>query len=220
MQREDICLRDNLIKAFDIGGAEHPLHRFRQAFAIVIGDFQAEGAGTVCDGLTDPPHSDNTERLSTQLSAQKSRRGPAAPFAAANKLDAFAYPARHADDPRHGKIGSVVGEDTWRVGHHDFPCGGSLEIDMLGPGAEIGDQAQVLAGLGQHFLVDPIGNCRDKDIALLHRLHQLVAGQWHIACIGPHVEQGVHAIFHGGTKSPCHDHAGFAVEALLRGGAG
>ena len=60
---------------------------------------------------------------------------------------------------------------------------------MVDPGAEIGHQPEAVAGLGEHPLVDAVGQGRNEDVGGLHRLHQLLARQGVIVVVEPRVEQ-------------------------------
>ena len=65
---------------------------------------------------------------------------------------------------------------------------------MIDAGAEIGDQAQLFAGMGQHGGIDPVGDRRHQNIGDFHRLAQLRLR--HRAVID--VKLGVEQLHHSG----------------------
>ena len=67
---------------------------------------------------------------------------------------AFHQPARHRQDQGHGHVGGVLGQHAGRVGDDDAAAGGGGDVDIVDAGAEIGDQLQLRAGLGDQAGVD------------------------------------------------------------------
>ena len=53
---------------------------------------------------------------------------------------AFRQAPRHRQDQRHGHVGRVLGQDTWRVGDRDAPLAGGGQVDIVDTVAIIGDQ--------------------------------------------------------------------------------
>ena len=82
--------------------------------------------------------------------------------------------ARHREDQRHGKVGGIVCEDARRVRDHDALRARCGEVDMVDPGAEIGDQLQPVARRPDHFGVDRVGHRRHEHVAIGDRGLQLV----------------------------------------------
>ena len=222
VQRQDIGLAHQPVERVDIACAEHPLDRFGEAFAVVIGDLEAEGAGAMRHRLADPAHADDAKHLARQLAAQQRGRRPAGPLAGTDQLDPLAHPARHADDARHGQIGGILGEDTGRVRHHDPPRGCRLEVDMIGPRTEIGDQAEAIARLCQHIRIDPVGHRGDEHVAIAHRRDQFLARHRLVGGIALRIEQLTQPRFDGRHQVARHHDAGGMVETPGdgRGGGG
>jgi hypothetical protein len=87
------------------------------------------------------------------------------------------------------------------------------QVDMLDPRAEIGDQAQIGASLGDHVGVDPVGDRGDEDMGFAHGLDQGVVRHRAILGIEGHLEQLGHPALCFGQKATRDDHARFAVYA-------
>ena len=60
---------------------------------------------------------------------------------------------------------------------------------MIGPRAEIGDQAEAIARLSQHVRIDPVGHRWDKHIAFPHRRDQFLARHRRVGGIAMRIEQ-------------------------------
>jgi len=70
-----------------------------------------------------------------------------------------------------------------------------MPIDLVDAVAEIGDQLEVLAGLGDQRRVDVVGDGGDQHIGFLDRRNQLRLRHRPILDIQPCVEQFAHARF-------------------------
>ena len=217
VQAEDVGFAHQIVESFDPASLKHSFDRLGQPLAVVIGDFETEGARAVCHGLAYTAHADDPQHLARQLGSEQRCRGPACPLAAPDQFDAFANSPRHPDDPRHCKVGRIIGEDTRRIGDEDVARGGGIEIEMLGTSTEIGDQTQIFASLRDHLGVYPVGYRGNQHVAILHRRDQLRAGQGGVALIETNVEQFAHPVFDRGHQVAGHEDTRGALQAL--GGA-
>ena len=175
MQRQDVGTRDKIVERGNELGRQHPLCRFGQALAVVIGDVEPECPRTVRNRLADPAHADDTQNLSTQLAAEHGRRSPAAPVSVPDEGDAFAHAPGHADDEGHRQVRRIVGKDARRIGDDDVALARCLQIDVVRAGAIIRDQLQPVARICNELGVDRVGNGRDQHVATLNQIAQFVA---------------------------------------------
>ncbi len=159
-------------------------------------DLQAERLGPARDRLADAAHADDAEALAGEAAAHHPGRRPAIELAAFHDLHALVQAARHGEDQRHGDIGSIVGQHARRVGHGDAALHGAGDINVVHPGPELGDQAQLLAGPGHQAPVDPVGHRRHQHVGGLHRLGELFGRQRDVCLVQSGVEQFFHPQFH------------------------
>jgi hypothetical protein len=167
--------------------------------------------------LADAAHADDAEHLARQLAAEKRRRRPAGPLARADQFHTFAHPARDADDSRHRQVGGILGEDAGRIRDQNPALGRRLEVDMIGPRSEIGDEAEAIPRFGKHFGIDPVGHGGDEHVALAHGGNELVTRHGFVAGIAARVEQFAQPRLDSRHKMPCHYDARRMIEAAGRG---
>ncbi len=97
----------------------------------------------------------------------------------------------------------------------DAAAAGAFDVDIVDAGAELGDQAEIFAGLGQQLRVDAVGDGGDQHIGLAHRGGKLVGAHRAVAGIEADVEKLTHARLDGGGQF-----AGDDDERLFGGHAG
>ena len=156
-------------------------------------DLQAEGAGAARHRLADPPHADDAEPLAPDAVAEHPGRRPAVPLAMLEHLEALGEPPRHRKDECHGHVGSVLCEDTRRVGHDDAVRVRRLDVDVVDAGAEIGDQLELIAGLADHGVVDAIRDGGNQHVRDLHRVCEVGLAHRFVVEVELRVEQLAHA---------------------------
>ena len=166
------------------------------------------------DSLAYAAHTDDAQNLSGELCAKQRRGRPAGPFTTPDELDTFADTARHANDPCHGKISSIVSEYAWRIGDENMALRCGFKVDMLRSCAEIGDQTEVLSGGGYHIGVDPVRHCRDQHIEIPHSCGQIITCQRVVVRIEHDIEQVDHAVFHAWHEMPRDEYPGFTFETF------
>lgn len=121
---------------------------------------------------------------------------PSAPLAtAAQKLRTFRQTARHCEHERHGHVGGVFVEHVGRVGDSDAFPGRCCDVDIVDAIAEIGDELQTLAGLGNERGIDSIRDRGNKNVSFLDRSHELGLRHALVVEIEARVEQLAHARF-------------------------
>ena len=192
IDRDDIHPRQHHVERIQIGRAQLLLDRRRDAAAVVIVDRQPERLGAAGHRLPDAAHADDAEPLAGDAAPEHPGRRPALPAPVRRALRALDQPARHGDDQRHGHVGGVLGEHARRVGDGDAATKRRGDVDIVDAIAEIGDQLQVVAGLGDHVGVDPVGDGRHQHVGVLHRLDQSRPGSSAVVEIEARVEQLAH----------------------------
>gem|GEM_PF-4382881 len=162
----------------------------------MVVDFEAEGAGAGGDRLADAAHADDAEAFAGDAVAEHPGGRPAGPCALmlAQVTRALAQAARHGEDQRHRHVGGVFGEDAGCVRHRDAAAARALDVDIVDAGAELGDQAEIFAGLSQQLRVDAVGDGGDQHIGLAHGGGQL--GWCHRAVI--RIEADIEKLAHAG----------------------
>ena len=118
---------------------------------------------------------------------------------------------RDRHDQRHGHVGGVLGQDARRVGDGDAARHRGLDIDIVDPGAEIGDELQPVAGLHDHRLVDAVGDGRHQHFGLLDRLDQFGLAEGMVVGIELGVEQLHHPRLDHVGQFAGDDDQGFAL---------
>ena len=73
-------------------------------------------------------------------------------------MGALDHAPRDGQNQRHGHVGRVLGEDAGRIGDGDATLDGGGDINIIDAVAEIGDQPQLVPGLGEERAVDPVGD--------------------------------------------------------------
>ena len=79
---------------------------------------------------------------------------------------------------------------------------------MIHAGAEAGDQAKPVRGVGNHLRIDMIGDGRHQDIAVGHGGDQVVAGKRGIRIIGHRIKQFAHALLNSVRQFAGNDNPG------------
>jgi len=87
------------------------------------------------------------------------------------------------------------GEDARRIGDGDAAPQRRGDVDIVDAIAEIGDELQPLAGLGDQMGVDAVGDRRHQHIGRAHGFSQLGLRHRRVGFIEPHIEQFAHARF-------------------------
>ena len=195
IHRDDVDLGQHLVEIFPIGRLKLLLDHRVGRFAIVVVDFEAEGAGAARHRLSDAAHADDAEALAENAPPEHPGRRPAGPlaFMVAQEARAFREAAGHGEDQRHGHVGGVLGQHAGRVRDRDAAAARRLDVDVVDAGAELGDQAKLGTDLRQKLRVDLVGDGRDQDVGFLHRRHKLGMAQRMIVGIEAHIEQLSHA---------------------------
>ena len=194
IDRDDVHAGEHLVEALPISGVELFLDLGRDLAAVVIVDLQAEGARAPRYRLADAAHADNAEALAPDAVAEHPGRRPAGPVAVVDQdVGAFRQTARHGEDQRHGHVGGVLGQDAGRIGDGDAALHGGDDVDIVDAIAEIGDQAELLAGMREQRLVDLVGHRRHQHIGRLDRFGQLGGGHRLVVGIKAGVEEFPHA---------------------------
>ena len=135
-------------------------------------------------------------RLPPDAVAEHPGRRPAGPvLVAGQNVGAFGEPPRHREDQRHRHVGGVFGQHARRIGDGDAALIGGGDVDIVDAVAEIGDQLELLAGLGEQRGVDLVGDGRHQHVGGFHRLGQLGLGHRLVFGIEARVEQLAHAQF-------------------------
>jgi hypothetical protein len=106
---------------------------------------------------------------------------------------ALGEPAGDREDEGHGHVGRVLGQHARRVGDDDAAHARGVEIDVVHAVAEIGDQLQLRAGLGQQGAIDPVRHGRHQDVRRLDRLGELGMAHGSVGDVEARVEQLAHA---------------------------
>ncbi len=106
---------------------------------------------------------------------------------------ALDQPARDGEDERHGHVGGVLGEDARRVGDSDAAVAGRVEVDVVDAGAEVGDEAKLRAGLGNHGAIDAVRDGGDQHVGDFQGFGDLALRQGRVIDVEPGVEQLAHA---------------------------
>jgi hypothetical protein len=112
----------------------------------------------------------------------------------------------HRQNQRHHHVRRILGRDAGGVRYQDAALPGGGDVDMVDPGAIIGDQFQLLSRLGQKRGVDRVGDRRDQHIRAPHRLGQLLPRHGHVGVAQLDVEQLLHPRLHGFGQPSRHDH--------------
>ena len=160
VHRDDVHAGQHLVEAFPVGRLQLLLDAFVYPLAVVVVDREAKGAGAPGDSLADTAHADDAEPLAPDALAQHPGGRPALELAFAQGLRAFHQAARHGEDQGHGHVGGVFGQHAGGVGDGDAAPSGGGQVDMVDAGAEIGDQAEIRAGMGQDGAIDAVGDGR------------------------------------------------------------
>ncbi len=189
VDRNHIHARQHLVEAFPIRRLHLGFQLGAQAAAIVIMHGHAEALGAARDRRADAAHADDAKALAENPVTQHVGRTPSLEGAGLNHLRAFHDPPGHRHDQRHGHVGGVLCQHAWRVRHKDALRAGTRHVDMVYPVAEIGDQLQARAGLGDHCGVDMVGEVGDQDVAAAHGRDQFVLTERMIVDIQADVEQ-------------------------------
>ena len=211
VDRDDVHARQHLVEALPIGGLELGLDVGVDPAPVVIVDRQAEAARAPRHRLADAAHADDAQALAPDALAEHGSRAPASPRPRAHQALALAQPARQGEEHGHGHVGGVLGEDAGGVGDRDAALARGLEVDVIDPGAEGGDQLQLRPGLGQAGGVDAVGHGRHQDVAFLARLDQLGLTHGPVVVAQAAVEQLHHARLDGVRQAPGDDDLGFLV---------
>ena len=154
----------------------------------------------------DAPHADDADALSPQAAAEHPGGRPALPgIVAADHLGALDQAARYRHDQRHGHVGRVFGENPRRIGHRNAPRHRRFHVDIVNPGAKIGDELQLLAGLHENGLVDAVRHRGHQHIRSLDRLDEFGLSHGLIGCIELGLEKLHHPRFNHLGQLPRHD---------------
>ena len=159
-------------------------------------DLQTKGLGAFGHGLPDPAHTDNAKPLAINPTTQHPGWRPALEATILHHLGAFDYAPGRGQDQGHGHIGRVLGQDAGRIGDGNAAGIGGGDIDIVDPGAKIGDQFQALARTRQEPRIDSVGNGRHQDLGPLQGIEQGVRAHGLIAQIKLCVEQFAQARLH------------------------
>ena len=167
-------------------------------------DGKAEAPGTPCQSGADAAHADDADALAIDAMAKHEHRSPALPVAGPDQPLALADPARRGQYQGHGHVGGVFRQDTRRIGDGDAALAGAGKVDVIDAGAERGDQAQFVAGLGEDGRIDAVRHRRHQDIGDLRGLDQLGLAQGMVVDIEPDIEQLHHPGFDHIRQLPRH----------------
>ena len=165
------------------------------AAAVVVVHREAEATGAARHGLPDSAHADDAQPFAPDTMAKHESRRPARPFAGANHPFAFRQAAGCGEDQGHGHVRRVFGQDTRRIGDDDRAFIRGIQIDIVDPRTEGGDQLEPFASLFDQRRVDPVGYRRDQHVGLLHRRHNFGARHRRVVQIETHFEQFHHPRF-------------------------
>ena len=122
---------------------------------------------------------------------------------------ALGQPARHGQDQRHGHVGGVLGQHAGRIGDDDAAYARGIEVDVVDAVAEIGDQLELRAGLGDQRAVDAVGDGGHQHVRRLDRLGELGLAQRLVVDVEARVEQLAHARLDCLRQLARDDHQGF-----------
>ena len=70
---------------------------------------------------------------------------------------------------------------------------------------ELGDQAQLVTGAGEHLAVDPVGDCGHEDVGRLDGGDKFLVSESVVVLVQACVEQFLHAQLDGGGQLPGYD---------------
>jgi hypothetical protein len=95
----------------------------------------------------------------------------------------------------HGHVGGIFGQHPRRIGDGDGAVARGVEIDVVDAGTEVGDQAQLRAGLRDDRAIDAVRNRGHQDVRDLHSVGQLGLRHWRVVGVEARIEQFAHARF-------------------------
>jgi hypothetical protein len=161
-------------------------------------DRQAKGLGATGHRGADAAHADDAQPLAADAVAEHPGRRPALPagIIADEDIRALGEPARHGKNQRHGHVRGVIGQHIGRVGDGDSLFLRRLDIDVVDPIAEIGDQLHLRAGLLDQRRVDLVGHGRHQNIGRAHGRNQFGLGARLIGDIEFRVKKLAHPRLH------------------------
>ena len=168
----------------------------------MIVNFETEGLRAARHRLADAAHADDADAFAREAAAEHPCGRPARPlaFVLAEIARAFRQAARHGEDEAHGHVGGIFGQHAGRVRYRNAAAAGRLDVDIVDAGAELRDEAEVFARLGEKARVDPVGHGRNQDIGLADGDGQFGGGEGMIVGIQPDIEQLAHARLDGGGQ--------------------
>ena len=95
-------------------------------------------------------------------------------------------------DERHRHVCRVVRQHARCIGDGYAALNRALDVDIVDPGAELGNETQLVAGPGEHAAVDAVSHGRYEHVSGLDGFDQFFMAKGMIVLIEACVEQFLH----------------------------
>jgi hypothetical protein len=170
-----------------------------------VASTSASCSGRRRHGGADPAHADDAEPPAAHPAADEGHRRPALPAARLHHREPLGDAAGDRKDQRHRHVGGVLGHHARRVRDEDATLAGAGHVDMVHPGAVVGDELQLFARLRQQIGVDLLGQAGDEHVGPPHRGGKLLARHPAVGIAQFHVEKLPHPGLDDRRQASRHD---------------